>query len=325
VAGVSRRVRIEVVVMVLAVESLAVAQTQPSASSAAPIACSPSALSVTVDESVSLHVWAPDAVSYQWTTTAGRVIQRTGEPALWEFKNVDGGRYTATVRVTSASGRVSSCSVVVRARLGRRGDTLISGRTLLMRSEREAGGYGLYTYLLFGSQPNETLRERFEAALDAYLDVIPEIEGFQQGVPPGRRNLTLLPVDQRLSEDLRSDRVAFKKWLLDHYDYSRAREILGVVSNQHRDGPYFLSCSTAPSSQRQGEDRCLFQSLASVPPHLIALWTKEFLNQAELAQYSGMTLDVPLMLRLRTAIGILAVGIPEVKAQLEQLIRLTKN
>ena len=299
------------------------AQSPPVAPDDGAIACSPVRAAVAVDESVALNVWMPagsTASKREWDASAGRIAWRNGAHH-WDFHGTDAGYHTATLRVVEPSGRVRTCSIVVRVRLRGRGAPLISGRTLLLRDEKEDEGYGLYTYLLFGSRPSGVMRERFSAALDAYLDVIPPIEAFQQGLPLGRRNVTVLPVDEQFSEDTRSDRTALKAWLLDHYDYARAREILRPVPGAVRDGPYFLSCSSPEVGRGLAQGQCLFQSLASVPPHLIALWTKEFLNQAEQAQFSGLTLQPAFLLRLRTTIGILAVGVPEVKGQLDELIR----
>lgn len=313
--------------MLVAVLSGAVliAQTVPGKGSDDAIACSPSAITAYDGDRVVIHVRAPDGapLTLQGKPSAGRVVKQPSGALRWDFTDVDGGHHTLDVRSTDAAGRTGSCSVVVRVRLGTRGERLISGRTLLARAEREESGYGLYTYLLFGSQPNPAMRERFMAALDAYLKVIPDIEGFQQSLPIAQRNVTFFPVDQQLSTDLRSDPTVFKAWLLAHHDYARARQILQPVAAARRDGPFLLSC-TAPRSAQPGTDGpCLFQDLATIPPRLVSLWTQEFINQAQMAQFSGSVLDPSFPVRVRTAIAMLADNIPAVRV--DELMRWTKN
>ncbi|HEU4890429.1 MAG TPA: hypothetical protein VFT47_02695, partial [Vicinamibacterales bacterium] len=252
----------------------------------------------------------------------GRVVKRPDGRWLWDLTDVDGGYHTVDVRAVDSAGWIGSCSIVVRVR-GTRSGKLISGRTLLARANREEIGYGLYTYVLFGAQPNAAMRERFMAAIDAYLNVIPDIEGFQQNLALPQRNVTFFPVDQPLSTDIRSDAATFKAWLLEHHDYARARQILQPIEAARRDGPFLLSCAEPRSAAPKSAGPCLFQDLSTVPPRVVTLWMQEFINHAQMAQFSKTAFAPPFAVRVRTVIALLADNVPIVA--FDQLIRWTKN
>jgi hypothetical protein len=57
-----------------------------------------------------------------------------------------------------------------------------------------------------------------------------------------------------------------------------------------------------------------------VPPHLVSLWAKEFLNQAAQEQFWHERTGAQLALKMRTSLGILASGLPEVRKALDEWI-----
>ena len=88
-----------------------------------------------------------------------------------------------------------------------------------------------------------------------------------------------------------------------------------------REGPYIVSFLKAPKWNGAPLARpYLYQDQSSVPPHLVSLWAKEFLNQAAQEQFWQDRTVVQLVLRLRTAIGILALALPDPKKNLRNWI-----
>lgn len=71
----------------------------------------------------------------------------------------------------------------------------LTGRELLVRSFPESAGYGLYSYVLFGSTPNDVNRSRYESAFKAFFQTLEEVRQLEgAGMSRQRLNITYLPV-----------------------------------------------------------------------------------------------------------------------------------
>ena len=112
------------------------------------------------------------------------------------------------------------------------------------------------------------------------------------------------------------------QWLLDNYDYAHARFLLHALPGDLTRGPYLVSSLQPLDKSTTGP--YLVQNLSSVPPHLVSLWTFEFLNQAAQEHFWEPSTGRMLVLRLRTAIGIMAEGAPDVRKSLNEWITLAK-
>jgi hypothetical protein len=58
-----------------------------------------------------------------------------------------------------------------------------SGRAFLLGSQPEKPGYALYSYLLLGGPPDDTTRERYRAAVLAFLGKIVELDNVSHRMP----------------------------------------------------------------------------------------------------------------------------------------------
>lgn len=284
------------------------------------VACSVDLPTVAPGGAVVGKAWASapsrSAVRYAWEAGAGRLESR-GREMRWDLAGLPPGTYAAAVRVTDAVGGSSECvvRVIVRRDTGARrpalGPARETGAALLVAGGGEAELYGLYSYLLLGAPPDAGVRERYLRAIDAFWTLIPELAGLEQYVPRAELNVAYMPVTSAPGARPSAE------WLLDHYDYARARSLLRHVPGAHRDGPYLVSTlrplgrSGAPMGQH------LFQDLSRVPPHLAASWVKEFLNQAAQERFWDERTGSKLALRLRVTVGILGEGLPEVRKGLD--------
>jgi hypothetical protein len=185
---------------------------------------------------------------------------------------------------------------------------LISGRT-------EETGYGLYSYLLLGSPPADASRERYRRAIEAYVGLIPDITGLEQYVTRRELNVTYLPLTR-----LPPAGPIPLNWALEHYDYARARVLLGRLPGDYRDGPYLISSLGPLTATTASPPRYLFQDLSRTPAPLVTLWVKEFLNQAAQERFWEEPTARSLALKLRTTIAILAVNLPDLGKTLENTI-----
>ncbi len=110
-----------------------------------------------------------------------------------------------------------------------------TGSALLVAGGREAEGYGLYSYLLLGAPPDSGARERYLKAIEAFWAVVPDIAALEQYVPRAELNVAYVPVKSAPGATVAAG------WVLDSYDFARARSLLRYVPGAHCDGPYLLS------------------------------------------------------------------------------------
>jgi hypothetical protein len=190
------------------------------------------------------------------------------------------------------------------------GSSIETGSAFLLPGQTERNGYALYSYLLLRGTPNPENKERYLATFVAFRDEIPIIERLQERIPLSELNITYLPVTSRIARS-----APLESWL-DAYDYVAARDLLRVVNDAARDGPYIVSYDRPLSRVGQGLGRedLLFQDLSWVPPSLVLVWVKEFMRQA--SKPGAFAKEDPwrqFVLRLRTGIEVAAQGLPEVE------------
>lgn len=286
------------------------------------VACSPEKPTAWPREIIRVRAWATspagEALQFTWTATGGRVGAQ-GPEMQWDFSGVQPGTYTATVRARDPRGGTADCAVrvVVLERRGIRGRE--TGWSFLQKGEKEKEGYGLYSYLLLGSRPNDATRERYIKAIDAYLRLIPDITSLEEAIPLRELNVAYVPITTSPPE-----RGVSTEWVLNNYDYVRARALLRGLPGELRDGPYIVSFLKPHGASATPSRPYLYQDLSSVPPSLVELWLKEFLNQAAQERFWEGRTTAQLALKLRTTIGILAMGLPEVRKALDSWISLVR-
>lgn len=274
----------------------------------------------------SLHVQVWSAVTsaqsrYAWSSTAGRLTgERAG--ASWDFAGVKPGNYSATVTISGGPGeRARQCStrVIVLQDGGRAPGAHVTGRSVLAPGAAEVSGYGLYSYLLFANPPDETSRERYKKAIEAYLSLIPDLTALEKYAKPAELNATYVPIDSK------PPMAVTAEWVLSHYDYARAVILLRALPGSRSDGPYIVSLLKPLSGTDSITGNYLLQDLSSVPADLVSAWVKLFINQASQEHFWESQTATTLALHLRTAVGILAVGLPDVQRSLTGWIAWSRS
>ena len=297
------------------------------AAAAEPLAvtCSAERPTVALGQAIRLSAWAipppGQTLHYAWEATVGRT-DGNGPEARWDLTDVRPGMYAASVRVSATTGASVECllRVLVRRDPGSRGGPPLSretGSALLLPGQVETAGYGLYSHLLLGSPPSDAARERYLKAIEAYVGLIPEIASLEQYLPRRELNIAYVPVKSAPGPSVSAE------WVLANYDYARARSLLRALPGPPRNGPYIVS-ALGPLAGGDGtsarSDRYLFQDLSRVPPHLVASWVREFLNQAAQERFWEERSGQELALKLRLTVGILGAGLPEVLNALDSWI-----
>ena len=288
------------------------------------LACSPERPTVFRGEKVQLRAWAAGSakqLQYRWSVSAGQILGQ-GATLQWDFADVQTGIYEASVTASDGVDAPTKCTlqVAVENRPRDVAPNLETGRAFLVKGKSEMVGYGLYSYLLLGSPVTESSRDRFLGAIDAYLRMIGEIERFGAYFDAGKLNVTYLPVTAPVSEAIPS-----AQWILDNYDYARARAVLDLLPGTHREGPYIVSLLKPATKFHGSLGPYLVQDLSTVPtkpPELISWWIREFLDQAAQEHFWQPKTLESLVLKLRTTVAIVAVGVPEVKRSLGEWILL---
>ena len=96
-----------------------------------------------------------------------------------------------------------------------------SGREFLIRDAPEISGYGLYSYLLFGSPPTETTRDRYLKTPGGLILAFCKISALLKShYRPDQLNITYLPMEAPANDGVNA------AWLLDHYNFAKARSLL---------------------------------------------------------------------------------------------------
>jgi hypothetical protein len=176
--------------------------------------------------------------------------------------------------------------------------------------------------LLLGAPPTDSSRERYLKAIEAYLLLLPDISKLDKYFPPSELNITYLPVNASPPEitDIKSMAV----WVLDHYDYPRARFLARQLTENNRDGPYIISV-LVPLSERTKLSRYLWQDLSAVPAQFAASWIKEFMNQAAQERFWETKSLPQFRLKLRSVISVLATAWPDVRNSIDSYIKLGQS
>jgi len=295
------------------------------------VACSAEHVTIALGDTVTLRAWANtssgQAPRYAWAVPIGK-LEGSGREVQWDLSTVQPGTYVASVRVIGPAGPSAECllRVIVRRDANPRGSLAPppvssvpqreTGTSLLLPGKEEVPEYGLYSYLLLGSQPSEADRERYLKTIEAFWGLIPEIVGLEQYIPRRELNVAYLPLHSAPAGTTSAE------WLLANYDFARARSLLRLLPGNTREGPYIVSAlkplagstTSAPPGPR------LFQDLSHVPPHLVASWVKEFLNQAAQERFWEENRAEALARKLRLTIGVLSLGLPEVRKGLDDWI-----
>ncbi len=158
------------------------------------------------------------------------------------------------------------------------GDHRPTGRGWLVADRPEPPGFGLYSYLLFGSLPSDATRPLYLAVIKATIGKVEPIERELQVFQPIQLNLYMVPLLSDPPPDAQPNDLA--NWIVDHYNYPRAQKILATLPNR-RTGVYILSVLSKPVDPSLPlQPPYLWQDLSNVEPAIATAWIQYFLDQA---------------------------------------------
>ncbi|MDR4464584.1 MAG: hypothetical protein MRJ66_10005 [Nitrospira sp.] len=141
----------------------------------------------------------------------------------------------------------------------------MTGRALLVGDQPEAPGYGLYSYVLFESEPTAETKPIYLAVISACLEEIQDLGELDKTYRPKTLNAMWIPVKSlpvRVSDHEGLQSKAEK--ILDLYNYARAQAILDQLYKARNNGGPYLASSLSPVSSSSKTSSVLFQDLSVV-------------------------------------------------------------
>jgi hypothetical protein len=292
----------------LGVCGMASAQQVPTADADTVVVCLPSVPATSPLDTVWLRVYPYDSTAqYTWTASGGRLVGN-GAARAWVLRDAGLGVYRTEITI-ARHGREQHCTMQVKVVPPSGTMAGLPARSFLLSNAPERAGYGLYSYLLLGAQPDAAALPRYRRAVGEFVRLLPAIGQYGADISPQSVNINYLPVSQVPDSDAADS-------ILRRYDYARAQVLLHSLPGAHLGGPYLVSVRT-PLSVRS-PDEYVAQDLSSVPDTLVGIWVREFLSQATQERLDGGFSMRGLALRLRTLIGVVAMGLPNVVHSMDE-------
>ena len=134
---------------------------------------------------------------------------------------------------------------------------------------------------------------------------------------------------ERLSQPLTRSVVSRRRLIPDGWLRVRTRKTSGFScvtgDSLHGDGPFIISPYRPLEAPNSLTTPYIFEDLSSVPPDVVEFWVQQFkCPTAQERSWDKETVS-SVALRLRTAIAIFALGLPEVKKAVAQWIEFVVN
>jgi hypothetical protein len=294
----------------------------------AEMVCLPSVPSAQVGSSVTLNAWYGGAKGvkpeFKWSVTTGAIHSENGV-TTWDLKGADPGATYADVDAMVNGAKAATCEIQLVVEVegeepkhrGPGATIQMSGRGFLTASQSEPDGFGLYSYILFGSRPAAADRDRYIAILDAALRLLKPTNDLVTRIKAFQLNSTWLPVTSLPASDPDS------KWLVENYDYTSAAVFLARAGIKNPDAIYILSVRS-PLSKAASTPPFLKQDLSHVPADLASTWVTLFINQAAQERFWDSNTFAGVVAKMRLAIALTAQGVPNVETAMGTWLSISK-
>ena len=173
----------------------------------------------------------------------------------------------------------------------------ITGRTLLVGDRPETPGYGLYSYVLFESEPTAETKPLYLAVILACLEEVQDLGELEKRYKDNLQKLNgmFIPVIEDRTDSQRNPTKQPEhkpaetraEEILQRYNYPRAKAILKRLSPIQRHGGPYLVSALAPASGNSSPTVSLFQDLSVVhfvsseknPNKMAREWVLDFIGR----------------------------------------------
>lgn len=192
-----------------------------------------------------------------------------------------------------------------------------AGRNYLIKGTEEKTGYGLYSYILFSKNPDEHSQSKYLALMVAYLNNVSEIDGLESYISRDSLNIVYIPLVASPTDDFKHfDNKQKAMWLINNYDYARARYYLNKFERELIEGPYIVSYKIPIVQASMITNEYLIQDLSYVHHRVVSLWMDEYLKQSSKTEYWDREYLMNFVNDLRNSIAIAADGLEDVSESL---------
>jgi hypothetical protein len=194
----------------------------------------------------------------------------------------------------------------------------ITGRDFLLPGQTETTQpepYGLYSYLLFGSEPSETTRPRYLEAIRAYLQMLQPVQALErEGATRPQLNVTYLPVlDPRAAAAVGSKDPHAPEVVLQQYSYARAQILLAKLpGGPYLDGPYFLSYREPLGRVERLSEKYGWVDMSTVPAARIDRWVRIFIKETAQQDYTKQATTARVWTSILDELDKAGEGAPQV-------------
>lgn len=160
--------------------------------------------------------------------------------------------------------------------------------------------YGLYSYFLLSSRPNEEQEYRVKQIIMEFRRQVEIYDSTFTELDPALLNMIYIPV---LSEYMSggSNEEEFANEVLENYDYYRAKLLLKVIetrSQSFNNGIYFVTSRRPLHAVDKSRDRFIVQDLSFVNPRIAPLWVRRFLEiSSDPGEWDRPSDDLILLIR----------------------------
>ncbi|HTO84144.1 MAG TPA: hypothetical protein VMQ73_18105, partial [Methylomirabilota bacterium] len=183
----------------------------------------------------------------------------------------------------------------------------ITERAPLWAGAMESEGYGLYSYLLFGTNSDRNRSKRL-AAIHRELFSNPTDPGLAN-FSLSERNIFYLPLAPKGSPLVTDVEQANDSWFLCHYDYTTAQYLLRRIGKEG-DGIYLASnISPLMNREQPANNRILVSDLSWISDDLIEQAVREYRRQVMRERYWDQATLRSMAFKLRAALTPIAKSI----------------
>jgi hypothetical protein len=187
----------------------------------------------------------------------------------------------------------------------------------LVQGAPEDSGYALYNYLLLPGPPASGGKQHARLAIAEFL----RLAAGGVPVPPGERaraSISYLPLT-------RTPRTTTVDSVLHYYDHQLAQRLLRRFPGERTDGAYLASLP-GPALSSRGDmaaaDTFAIQDLGRFPEPLVEPAVGYYLRLADQQRFDGGPVLSKVVLEARTAIGVVALGLPDVARSMTEWRKL---
>lgn len=265
-----------------------------------PVACTADPPVVDVNASTILRAWTaqPATSEVTWKSRTGEVLGMGSEISWKPSGKLDTESVSAEIKAGDTTSL--SCQVIVIVNLPTR-PFRTSGYALLKTGTHEESGFGLYSYLLFGDEPEAGARELCHSVASSFLAAVPMLSRFAQYVqdrklPRTRINASFIPTTLDMPSGKASSSADERAvWILQagNYDFTRARLYLDSLGGPRRRGVWLVSSLRPLMKSDAVPSPLLTIDVTHIPPELAGAWVNHYFDLAAQERFwdDKLTLD----------------------------------